>query len=154
MSALPDALTSYRRMLTEDIERVVRLECAVHSHPWTSGNFADSLEAGYHCWILERGRELAGYGVVSVAAGEAHLLNITIAPDWQRMGYGVELTEFLLKLSRDYGASRIYLEVRPSNTAARRLYAHSGFAEIARRRAYYPAVTGREDAIVMERSLK
>jgi [ribosomal protein S18]-alanine N-acetyltransferase len=154
MSAQPEALTSYRRMLTGDLADVVPLEHAVHSHPWTQGNFADSLEAGYHCWIIERGRDLAGYGVVSVAAGEAHLLNITISPEWQRMGYGGELTEFLLKLARDYGATRIYLEVRPSNTAARRLYARSGFTEIAVRRAYYPAPDGREDAIVMERSLK
>ena len=141
-------------MTAADLDAVVAIEDAIYPHPWTRGNFADSLQAGYHCWIVERGGTASGYTVVMIAAGEAHLLNLSVAAPWQRQGMGRELLRFVLKLSRDYGADRILLEVRPSNVSAIALYSSAGFAEIARRRGYYPAGAGREDAIVLGRSLR
>jgi ribosomal-protein-alanine N-acetyltransferase len=137
-----------------DLDTVAEIERTLHVSPWSRGNFGDSLHAGYHCWIAERDGRLAGYGIVAVGAGEAHLLNLTVAPEWQRRGIGAEFTAFLAKLAHDYGAKRIFLEVRPSNNAARALYARAGFAEIGLRRGYYPAAQGREDAVVMEMKLQ
>jgi ribosomal-protein-alanine N-acetyltransferase len=153
MSALLDNLPLYRRMTADDLDTVVAIENEIYPHPWTRGNFSDSLIAGYHCWIMELGGEIVGYSVVMIAAGEAHLLNMSIAAEWQRRGLGRELLKFLLKLARDFHAHKIYLEVRPSNIAGRRLYASAGFSEIATRRGYYPATRGREDAVIMELEL-
>jgi ribosomal-protein-alanine N-acetyltransferase len=141
-------------MTEADLDAVVTIESVVHAHPWTLGNFQDSLSAGYECWVAERDRQLVGYGVVMAAAGEAHLLNLSVATDWQRRGIGSDFTRFFVKLARDYGAAKIYLEVRPSNAAARTLYGRSGFAEIGIRRDYYPARGGREDAVIMELQLQ
>jgi [ribosomal protein S18]-alanine N-acetyltransferase len=154
MSAQLDMMPRYRRMTAADLDAVVSIEDAIYPHPWTRGNFADSLLADYHCWIVECGGVVSGYTVVTVAAGEAHLLNLSVAAPWQRRGMGRELLKFVLKLARDYGAGRMLLEVRPSNGAALALYAQAGFSEIAVRRGYYPAGASREDAIVLERSLQ
>lgn len=153
MSAQIDALPRYRRMTAADLDAVAAIERAAYPHPWTRGNFSDSLEAGYHGWILECGGEMAGYTIVMIAAGEAHLLNLTVGAPWQRRGLGRELLAFALKLARDYGAQKAFLEVRPSNSAARALYISAGFSEIAVRRDYYPAGAAREDAILLELSL-
>jgi len=144
----------YRRMTAADLDAIIAIEDTIYPHPWTRGNFSDSLAAGYHCWIVECGGEMVGYTVVMVAAGEAHLLNLSVAASWQRRGIGRELLAFVLKLARDYGAGRILLEVRPSNGAATALYASAGFAEIALRRGYYPAGEGREDAVVLQLELQ
>lgn len=150
MSARLDILPNYRRMTVRDLDAVTAIESAIYPYPWTRGNFSDSLDAGYHCWIVECGGAVVGYSVVMIAAGEAHLLNLSVAAGWRRRGLGTELLRFIIKLARDYAAGKIYLEVRPSNTAARALYGRAGFAEIAVRRGYYPAGAGREDAVVME----
>ena len=154
MSARLDLLPRYRRMTAADFDAVVAIEEAVYPHPWTRGNFSDSLAAGYHCWIVECGGEITGYSVVMIAAGEAHLLNLSVAGPWQRRGIGRELLAFVLKLARDYGAEKILLEVRPSNDVARALYAAAGFTEVAVRGGYYPAGDAREDAIVLELALQ
>ena len=154
MSAQLDLIPRYRRMTAADLDAVIAIEDAIYPHPWTRGNFSDSLAAGYHCWIVECGGEMAGYTVVMIAAGEAHLLNLSVAAPWQRRGIGREALNFALKLARDHGAEKVLLEVRPSNGAAIALYASAGFAEIAKRRSYYPAGDSREDAIVLERSLQ
>lgn len=151
MSARPEAVLDYRRMRMGDVSRVAEIETTVYTHPWTAGNFSDSLEAGYECWVLERQGELVGYAVMMVAAGEAHLLNLSIAAEHQGQGLGEDFVRFLLKVARQGHASKIYLEVRPSNAAARALYAKTGFTQIGLRRGYYPAASGREDALVMER---
>lgn len=153
MSAQIDS-TTYSRMAEPELDGIVAIEQAVHVHPWTRGNFEDSISAGYHCWVAHRDRSLVGYGVVVIAADEAHLLNLSVAPGWQRKGVGTELARFFVGLARDYGAERIYLEVRPSNTAARALYTGHGFSEIGVRRDYYPSASGREDAVIMELELK
>jgi len=153
MSARLDTLPNYRRMTARDLDAVVAIERAIYPHPWTRGNFSDSLDAGYHCRVVECGGAIIGYSVAMIAAGEAHLLNLSIAAEWQRRGLGTELLRFIIRLARDYAADKIYLEVRPSNLAARALYGRAGFAEIAVRRDYYPADAGREDAVVMELGL-
>lgn len=154
MSAQLDTLTRYRRMSGADLDVVMAIENRVYSHPWTRGNFVDSLNAGYHCWIVECRGAIVGYSVVTIAAGEAHLLNLSIAAEWQRRGLGAALLRFIVKLAGDYGASRIFLEVRPSNMAARALYSRAGFAEIGVRRGYYPHHEGREDALVLGLELR
>lgn len=150
MSARLDLMPRYRRMIAEDLGAVLAIENAIYPYPWTRGNFNDSLAAGYHCWIVECAGEVAGYTVVMIAAGEAHLLNLSVAAPWQRRGVGREALNFVTKLARDYGAERILLEVRPSNVAAIALYASAGFTELALRHGYYPAGDSREDAVVMQ----
>ena len=153
MSAQLELVTGYRRMTAADLDAVIAIEGAIYPYPWTRGNFSDALTAGYHCWMVECGGGAVGYTVVMVAAGEAHLLNLSVAGAWQRRGLGRELLNFVLKLARDTSAGRILLEVRPSNRAAIALYSAAGFAEIALRRSYYPAGSGREDAIVLQLEL-
>lgn len=140
-------------MLPADLDDVVDLERRCHEFPWTRGNFADSLAAGYDARVLRESGTLAGYGVVMRAPDEAHLLNITVAPDLQRCGRGTTLLLHLFERARASGAQRMLLEVRPGNAGALALYRRHGFTEIGRRRGYYPAAKGREDAIVMERAL-
>ncbi len=154
MSAQLDTLPCYRRMSAADLDAVTAIEKRIYPHPWTRGNFADSLDAGYHCWIAECRGAIAGYSVVMIAAGEAHLLNLSIAAEWQRHGLGSALLRFIVRLATDYEASRIFLEVRPSNTAARALYTRAGFRKIGVRRDYYPAHEMREDALVLELELQ
>ncbi len=153
MSALLDNLLQYRRMDAGDLSVVIAIENDVYPHPWTPGNFSDSLDAGYDCWIMQCAAEIVGYSVVMTGVGEAHLLNLSIAADWQRRGCGREMLKFLVGQARERHEHRMYLEVRPSNIAGRRLYTGFGFREIATRRGYYPASHGREDAIVMELDL-
>lgn len=154
LSARLQSLPKYRRMTAADLDAVMAIERVVYAQPWTRGNFSDSLEAGYHCWIAESEGHIVGYSVVMIAAGEAHLLNLSIAGGWQRRGLGSELLRFVIKLARDYAADKIFLEVRPSNAAARALYGSAGFTEIAVRRGYYPGGDNREDAVVMELALE
>lgn len=140
-------------LAASDFDAVIAIENDVYPHPWTRGNFRDSLASGYHCPALRLDGCLIGYAVMMFGPGEAHLLNLSIAAHVQRRGYGEFLLRQLLRAARDRGAARMFLEVRPSNAAARALYAKHGFAEIGRRRGYYPAARGREDAIVLSSGL-
>ena len=153
MSAVPKQVPQLTPMREADLAQVVAIERTVYSHPWTRGNFADALRAGYHCRTLRLGRELAGYFVLMVAAGEAHLLNLSIAAAHQRRGHGTALLRKAMGLAREGGAQSLFLEVRPSNLAAIALYLRHGFRRIAVRRAYYPAHNGREDALVYSLAL-
>jgi [ribosomal protein S18]-alanine N-acetyltransferase len=154
MSAQLDRRITYRTLNEVDLTQVLEIENAVHAHPWTRGNFVDSIAAGYECRLAECDRALVGYVILLAAAGEAHLLNLSVAPRWQRRGIGTALTAYAVALARRHSAGKIYLEVRPSNMAARALYMRAGFLEVGVRRDYYPAPNGREDAIVMELSLE
>ena len=154
MSAQLDIFPLYRRMTAADLDTVMEIENRIYPYPWTRGNFVDSLTAGYHCWIADLRGTIVGYSVAAIAAGEAHLLNLSIAAEWQRRGLGAELLRFIAKLAQDYAVERIFLEVRPSNAAALALYRRAGFRTIGVRRAYYPAHSGREDAVVLELTLK
>ena len=153
MNAVLKDLSTIRPMSEHDLNPVIAVEQAIYPFPWSLGNFRDSLSAGYSCWIYESGPDLVGYAVMMVAAGEAHLLNLGIAREWQRRGMGRQFMHHLLKVAHDYHAAIMLLEVRPSNTAARRLYRNLGFSDLATRRKYYPAEHGREDAILMARHL-
>ncbi len=153
MSAQLETLPRFRPMREADLDGVLEVENVIYPHPWSRGNFEDSLRAGYGCWLLEWRQALVGYGVLMPGAGEAHLLNISVARDWQRQGHGRALLDFFVARSRELRATALFLEVRPSNAAARALYAGQGFRELGRRPHYYPAVAGREDAILMGRQL-
>ncbi|MCL6270329.1 ribosomal protein S18-alanine N-acetyltransferase [Sansalvadorimonas sp. 2012CJ34-2] len=143
------------RPMTEfDLPAVHQLETSAHSHPWTFGILTDSLKSGYRCWVLEQDQRIVGYTVVMITVGEGHLLNITISPDFQGQGLGRKLLDFLLEDTREQQAEVIFLEVRVSNIRAIELYEQNGFAEVGRRKGYYPAEVGREDAIVMAQDLK
>ena len=135
-------------MKEADLAEVMKIETAIYTHPWTHGNFADSIRAGYACRTWRLHGELLGYFVVMAGAGEAHLLNLSVAASHQRSGHGRTLLEEAIRLARDLGAKSVFLEVRPSNVAAQMLYARCGFRKVAVRRGYYPAHSGREDALV------
>ena len=143
----------YRPMREPDLEAVASIEAEVYSHPWTLGNFRDSLTAGHACWVVERGDALCAYGVLMMGVDEAHLLNLSVAAALQRQGLGGRLLEFFEARARDFRARVMFLEVRVSNAPARGLYAGSGYRELAVRRNYYPAAIGREDAILMGKDL-
>lgn len=150
MSAQPAAaLAALRPMRESDLDVVVAIEKRAYEFPWSPGIFRDCLSAGYGCWVLEAGGEVLGYGVLSVAAGEAHLLNLCVLPERQGEGHGQRLLQRLMDLARRHRAGRIFLEVRPSNPRALALYHAAGFNEIGLRPHYYPARRGREDAIVL-----
>jgi ribosomal-protein-alanine N-acetyltransferase len=153
MSAVLEEAPRFRPMCSSDVASVMQIERGLYPFPWTEGNFRDSLNAGYSCWVCAFGPHVLGYAVMMLGAGEAHVLNIAIARDWQRQGLGRKLMLHLIELARQYRATEIFLEVRPSNAAARRLYHAMGFNEIAARRNYYPAHGGREDAILMAMTL-
>jgi len=141
-------------MRLQDVDRVLGIEQQVHSHPWTRGNFNDSLDYGYICKVYETEQEMLGYAVLMPALDEVQLLDISIAKVYQCKGLGGKLLNELLALLRTLKFARVILEVRSSNLAAKALYRKTGFNEIGIRRAYYPAHDGREDAIVMEYKLK
>ena len=149
MSAQLDNVPELRRMRGGDLDRVMEVEPALYSHPWTRGNFDDSITAGYSCWVMECGNALVGYGVLMIGVREAHLLNVSVATAWQRRGFGRMLLEHFVQVARDSDAAQMLLEVRPSNKAARQLYVDFGFKEITVRPGYYPSGRGREDAILM-----
>ena len=154
MSAVRETdVIRFRPMREEDLDTVHTNESLAYSHPWTQGIFRDCLHSGYSCWVVEAGGMIIGHGVLSVAVGETHVLNICIAPEWQGRGFGRRFLEHLLVIAREHGALMAFLEVRPSNAAAIKLYESMGFSEVGRRRDYYPAHGGREDAIVMAQGL-
>jgi len=154
MSAVLKDAPQISPMRESDLEEVMAIERAIYSHPWTRGNFVDSLNAGYECRCLRLGAELLGYFVVMVAAQEAHLLNLSIDAGHQRRGLGSGLLRDAADLARRLGARNVFLEVRPSNRGAQALYTRFGFRKIGTRRGYYPAHAGREDAIVLTLPLK
>jgi [ribosomal protein S18]-alanine N-acetyltransferase len=153
VSALPDLLPDFRPMREGDLPWVADIEPRIYVHPWTRGNFLDSLKAGYDCRVVECGGERVAYGVLMIGVREAHLLNLSVAPEMQRRGLGRALLDHFVALARSRDALQMFLEVRPSNVAAKSLYVGMGFAQIAVRRGYYPDGNGREDAILMGLSL-
>lgn len=137
-----------RALQMRDLARVVVIEAASYDFPWSAGVFSDCLSVGYYCRVLDlRGRP-AAYAVLSVAAGEAHILNLTVSPKYRGQGLGRLLLRDFLGHCHSHALSRVYLEVRPSNDVARLLYVSEGFALIGMRRRYYRSQDGREDAMV------
>ena len=153
MSAVLEDAPRLVAMQDGDLSGVMAIESTIYSHPWTHGNFSDSLRAGYQCWTWRAGDELLGYFILLVAAGEGHLLNLSVASIHQRAGHGSALLREAMRLARSRGALHIFLEVRPSNLGAKALYSRFGFSEVAVRPNYYPAHAGREDALVLSLAL-
>jgi len=152
MSEATDA--AFEALTPARIAEVVATERTAYSHPWTDRNFADSLQAGYHCQLLVAGPELLGYFVAMLGVDEVHLLNITVAPAYQRQGWASLLMQGLAIWSRGRGAQCLWLEVRAGNHQALEVYEHLGFVRVGRRKDYYPGDAGkREDAVVMSKTL-
>ena len=125
-----------------------------YEHPWTAGNFADSLRAGYEAQLLCAGEDVLGYFVAMKGVDEVHLLNLTVAQPWQGQGWGRLMLDALATWARRQGAQWLWLEVRVGNVRAQKVYESSGFRRVGQRKAYYPAAGGlREDAIVMSLKL-
>ena len=146
-------LPQWRPMTRHDIAQVAAIEGSAYEFPWSPQIFRDCLTAGHKCWVLQEQGVVIGYGILSTGAGEAHVLNICVMPNQQKQGHGRRILKRLLDLARMHRATRVYLEVRPSNERAQAMYEHAGFNEIGRRPNYYPARRGREDAIVMAMEL-
>ena len=159
MSAQLKLNLSLRPMQLDDLDAIMQIEPTIYSHPWTRGNFSDSLNSGYSAWVLEdtlleNAGEVIGYALMMMVMDEAHLLNLSIAKVRQKQGLGRFLLEHMLKIAKTHKAANMFLEVRSSNISAIALYENMGFCEMAVRRGYYPAdpiisKSGREDAVLM-----
>jgi len=156
MATAPELLTPelvIRPMRALDVAEVVAIERAAYQFPWSEGIFRDCLRVGYVCRVVAASRRLFAYGVMSFGAGEAHILNLCVDGPWRERGVGKQLLASLLERATAAGMTEAFLEVRPSNTAAIRLYQSAGFEQVGMRRGYYQAAGGREDAAVLRRAL-
>lgn len=141
-------------MTPADLDAVVAVEQSAYSHPWTRGQFADSLAAGYDAWLVREQDELIGYYLVMPVLDEVHLLNLTVAPAHQGKGHGHALMRHMLGVARLADAQSVWLEVRQSNERALRLYQQHGFERVGQRRDYYLVGHGRREmALVLRRLL-
>ena len=145
--------STIRDMIPDDLATVSDIERRSYEFPWSHGVFRDCLLAGYQCVVLVLEERVAGYSILSIAAGEAHILNLCIDPEFRALGYGEKLLDELLHRARSTSVREIFLEVRPSNDTALNLYRKKGFHQIAARPAYYQANDGREDAAVLAKKL-
>lgn len=152
-AAAPLPQVDIRDMMPEDVAHVMRIENASYAYPWSDGIFRDCLRVGYVCCVAEIDAIIVGYAVMSTGAGEAHVLNLCVGDAWRGRGLGGQLLAHLMEFARSLHVTDAYLEVRPSNTSAIRLYQAAGFSQIGVRRGYYQAPGGREDAAVLRRSL-
>jgi ribosomal-protein-alanine N-acetyltransferase len=147
------ARVDLRPMHEFDIPVIAAIEKVAYQFPWSEGIFRDCLRVGYVCRVLDVGGDLGGYGIMSVGAGEAHILNVCIREQFRSRGFARKVMAYLLERARAAGMSEAFLEVRPSNVAAARLYHSMGFEQVGIRRGYYQATVGREDAAVLRRVL-
>lgn len=143
-----------RPMSHDDLSQVSDIERRSYEFPWSHGVFRDCLLAGYHCLVIEREEYVVGYSILSVAAGEAHILNLCVDPTFRNLGYGEQLLDEILDVAANTEVRQIFLEVRPSNDSALGLYRKKGFRQIAERPAYYQAKEGREDAAVLSKIIR
>ena len=153
MSAVLKENIQIRPMQEEDLQSVLAVEESAYDFPWSESIFKDCLHVGYCCWVLEHEGMVVAHGVMTIAAGESHVLNICVHKDYQKMGFGRRLLEYLLNLALERDVNMTFLEVRPSNFSAIKLYLDMGFDEIGTRRNYYPAKMGREDALIFARTI-
>lgn len=150
MSAVLRRPTLWMRPMTEDdLDDIHEIESASYQFPWSQSIFRDCLRVGYCCWVLQRDGKTEAYGIMSVAGGESHILNLCVRATSQAEGLGRALLEHLLAVAREHHADTVLLEVRPSNGSALRLYEGMGFSRVGLRRAYYPGRDGREDAVIL-----
>ena len=155
MATAPELISSasealIRPMTEPDVLDVVAVERASYQFPWSEGIFRDCLRVGYVCRVVQVRGETVGYGVMSIGAGEAHILNLCIHAEFRCLGIGRKLLAYLVDRAAASGMGEAYLEVRPSNTGAIRLYQSLGFEQVGIRRGYYQAIGGREDASVLK----
>ncbi len=142
-----------RPMHELDVPVVVAIERSAYQFPWSEGIFRDCLRVGYVCRAIEVGTDIAGYGIMSIGAGEAHVLNVCVREEYRGRSLARKLLLYLIDRARNAGMYEAFLEVRPSNTTAARLYYSLGFEQVGVRRGYYQSTTGREDAAVLRRLL-
>jgi ribosomal-protein-alanine N-acetyltransferase len=147
------ATVEVRPMNELDVTLVVAIERSAYQFPWSEGIFRDCLRVGYICRVVDVAGETGGYGIMSVGAGEAHILNVCIREEYRCRGFARKMLLYLLERARTAGMYEAFLEVRPSNTTAARLYHSMGFEQVGIRRGYYQAAAGREDAAVLRRIL-
>ena len=140
---------SIRVMVHDDLKQTSDIERRSYDFPWSHGVFRDCLLAGYNCIVIERVDLVVGYAILSIAAGEAHILNLCVDPNYRHLRYGERLLDEVLLRARRADVKQIFLEVRPSNTAALALYKKKDFHQVTQRPAYYQAKDGREDAAVL-----
>jgi len=141
-------------MRESDLRRVLLIEREAYGFPWSEGIFRDCLQVGYCCWVVERDHMVDAYGIMQIAVGEAHVLNLCVDPHAQSQGMGRAMLRCLMHVAREHGADRAYLEVRPTNEYALALYRSEGFRTVGTRRAYYPSDYGREDAFILSCALR
>ena len=154
MSAVFDYPTEIYRLMTDhDLLTVLKIENKSYEFPWSQGIFHDCMRFGYSCWVTEVDYQVVGYAVMSLAVQECHILNICVDPDYQGQGIGRRFLQQLLMVAQARKADTAFLEVRPSNVPALSMYISEGFNEIGTRRDYYPAKIGREDAVILAKSL-
>lgn len=151
LRSAPEAL---RAMRDADVPEVVAIERSSYQFPWSEGIFRDCLRVGYTCRVAILGRQVVGYGVMSIGAGEAHILNLCVGEAFRCRGLGRRLLRLLVERAGAAGMKEAFLEVRPSNTTAIRLYLAHGFEQVGMRRGYYQAAGGREDAAVLRLALR
>ena len=150
MSAVANAQALFEPLTLAHLDALMAIEQLAYAHPWSRGNFLDSINVGYECQALMAGGEMLGYFVVMMGVQEAHLLNITVAPAHQRQGWARLMLDAIALWARGRDARTLWLEVRVSNERARAVYVAGGFHSVGVRRDYYPAGPGRhEDAVVM-----
>ena len=149
----PQRFVRFRAMTPFDVAAVGTVERSSYQFPWSEGIFRDCLRVGYLCRVAECEGEVVGYGIVAMGAGEAHILNICVASAVRGRGIGRRMLMLLIERSQQAGMQDVFLEVRPSNVHAIALYQSVGFIEVGRRRGYYQAVEGREDALVLKLAL-
>jgi ribosomal-protein-alanine N-acetyltransferase len=157
MSAQPKSapvVLRFQRLEEHQLSLVVAIEASVYAFPWTHGNFRDSLYSGYDCIAAWHGDELVGYAISMPALEEVHLLNLAVSKIWQGRGAGATILQHVIDNAGPTQCEVIYLEVRPSNIAGLRLYERFGFRQLGLRKDYYPAVTGREDALFLGLNIK
>ncbi len=145
-------LLRLRTMTHSDLSAVLAIETTNYKFPWSRDIFLDCFKVGYGCWVCEEDSKILGYSIMTLGVGEAHLLNISIAPEEQGQGVGRKMMEQMIEIAKNE-AETMYLEVRPSNPGAIALYKKLGFKEIGTRKGYYPAENGREDAVMLALTL-
>lgn len=148
-----DLASGFCQMTLDDVPEIMQIEESIYSHPWTEGIFGDCIRVGYPCWVYRENNEILAYGLVSVAANEAHILNLCVSPHAQGRGLGKRMLHKMMQLAEARDADCIFLEVRVSNNIAQNLYEQEGFNHIGVRKAYYPSSEGREDALVYAKAL-
>jgi len=150
---MTDSELTFRQMALEDISAVIQLENEVYQFPWTDRIFKDCIRVGYDCWLAHLGNTIVAHAVISIAAGESHILNLSVTRDHQGKGIGKQFIQFLLNIARNKRAQIMMLEVRPSNIRAINCYSSAGFNEIGCRKDYYPAPNGKEDALLFAKQI-